>query len=252
MFIIVEEKNNRNSYRISNKYEKRINKLKTDSESLTVIFLFVIFPILFMKELFKLIFDVILWVIKFLLKLTSKVFKITEYSTSEEILNPRHMLIEDMEDYLKSNYLGKEFIKKDKIINDLVIFKTLRDELEISIRNNNIFSEFISSIITVFIAIATSDYAKEEGFLKSAIIIFLGYTFIKYAMLIVITGNKSDSKKLVCVNKIIYTLESIKDNLVEVPETKKFEVEVDNVVDQVSEPRKYSVKVKESLEDKSK
>lgn len=246
MFIIVEEKDNRNSYRISNKYEKRINKLKTDSEFLNVIFLFVKFPILFLKELFKLIFDVILWVIKILLKLTCKVFKITEYSSSEDILNPRYMLIEDMEDYLKSNYLGKEFIKKDKIINDLVIFKSYRDELEINIRNENILNEFLSNTIAVFIGMLSLIIVSNK---IAVVVILFFYIFFRSVLLAVTTGKKSDSSRLKTINKIIHTLEAIKENLVEVSDSNECDLKV-SIAEEGTPPSVYFVNVSEILEDK--
>lgn len=89
----------------------------------------------------------------------------------------------------------------------------------------------------------------KEGIIPLGILV-LGFIVIYFLFFLTRYGKRSESSKLKIINNAIYILEAIKDeDMVEIPETRVFEVEVDNLVDQPSEPRKYSVKVKESLED---
>lgn len=190
-------------------------------------------------------------------------------------INPRFMSIKNMDEYLRSNYIDVTVIDKEKIITDLVIFKAYEGEIEKNIRRKNYFNDFMSSVMTVFITVITSSMLQDTKSLIQiidklnlntefssnvmlstpfedlliVIEIIILYTLLRYVILLMTTGRYSDSSRKVTVNKIIHTLEAIKENLIEVHQTREFDIVTDNLIGQVSEPRKYFVRVKESLED---
>lgn len=211
---------------------------------------------------------------------TYKLSYIFENSDKKIITSPTDMENQDIIDYIQKKYLDEPTIEKDMLINDLVIFKTYRDGLEIETENDKDFPILLSTFLTVYIAFLSMEIADktiylEEFFkLKEAnkdtteisnklsrtsgnILVIISVIFIISVIVVSFlsfrNGRKSKKNKLKTLNNAIYNLEAIRDDIyndpIKVPEIKKFEVKVDNVPSQVSEPRKYFVRVKESLED---
>ncbi len=200
-------------------------------------------------------------------------YKIKSTKNNKITNNPREMSFEDIYIYTRKFYVKKDYIDRGKLENDLVIFKTLKEDLEISI-NKDIFLVNCFSILTaVFAVMAAVDNNKPRiftgkfslsGLFKMCLIeqksnsdafIIIGFYSLLTILLIAFLLGSWASKsyfpnKIKSVNHAIFTLEAIKENLVEVPEN--FDVEVKKLTGEKAEPRKYSVKVKESLEDKSK
>ena len=145
------------------------------------------------------------------------------------------------------------FLKLGNLLNDLTLFKTAKGELELRIRKEELFINIVSIILTIFIALFTVATNREnirlitDGFINMVVTaMFLGVLYK------ITTSKRNYYGKLETVSNAIYILESIKEDIdknpIEIPETRKFEVEVDNLEDQASEPRKYSINVNEILE----
>ncbi|MDU4045335.1 MAG: hypothetical protein E7H35_00235 [Peptoniphilus harei] len=280
-FIRLDTRDNKSVYRISNQYEKRKKNLKTDSETLKDLYMCFIFIILLIKVTFEVLFiDIFLGLIKFISKniwkIICKCFKVSENIESEEIFNPRYMRIKEIEDYINSHYVDQEYIDKTKITNDLVIFKTYRDDLKIDTENDGKFPNLLSTFMTVYIAFLSleiadkSNYFAELSRLKEkkvdnsviaemsekihqisgnilviiSIIILISLFTLLFS--VIRTGKRSNTNRLKVVNNVIYILESIKENLVEVPDTKEYSIEVSNSEEGI-EPSIYSIHVKEIL-----
>lgn len=172
----------------------------------------------------------------------------------------KYMRSKEMINYARNHYFDKEIesIYRKAFLKDLALFKAFRTEIDLEIKNRAEFFSYVSMILAIFTSILASDFISEKTYTNMSIIVgeiaigLIVYIFIRFVIL------KIDLKfkKYQTVSYIIYNLEFKKEeidkNPIEVPEIKKFEVEVDNLIGQVSEPRKYFVKVKESLEDKSK
>lgn len=217
--IRLETKNCKNVYRISNKYQKRrIKNFKTDYETLRDICIFLIFPILFIFYLCETIFiDIILGFIKNSPKITwkiiSKVFKISVNIQSEEISNLRYMNIKEIQEYINSNYVNKSYIGKEKLINDLVAFKSYKDELDLIVENQNSFFSILALLLTILAIAASLGYENLSDGTALAIFVILAVL----VLLIFITymnfreNKKSDFNKLKVVNNAIHVLEAIKD-----------------------------------------
>ncbi len=192
--------------------------------------------------------------------------------------DPQEMTLKEIRSYVNEHYIQASDINIYELINDLNIFKSYREEIKIENEIKGIFRDVVSlimTIIAIFIAVAVGFLSVDEstllrfdydvgkfyganfkfvyemrGLLFKSIVVFPLFLYF-----IDIVNKKSGFNKLKTLNYTILTLESIRDDIynnpIEIPETREFEVKVDNVVGQISEPRKYFVKVKESLEDKS-
>lgn len=189
----------------------------------------------------------------------------------EKVKDLNYLSREEILRYINDNYINDDQFKKKDLINDLIAFKTYRDYVEENVTKDDIFEKFLSvfiSILSIFAAVKIGMLQIESQILSgknggdnSSIIntileesiplgmLVLGFIIIYFLIYLTRVGKRSEPSKLKIVNNVIYILEAIKEDMVPVPETKKFEVEVDNVVDQVSEPIKYSVNVNEILED---
>lgn len=164
----------------------------------------------------------------------------------------------EIEKYIEEYYTETNYFELGELINDLNSFKAYKDNLYLNIQfESNLLT--LASLIIAFLTatLMPNNISIERTISILEIILFIVfgiviYFYIKYVERL----SCFKSSKIDVVNKGIYILESIRDDIynnpIKVSETREFEVEVDNLVDQVSEPRKYSVKVKKSLEDKSK
>lgn len=212
----------------------------------------------------------------------SRTYKLSyEFKNSDEkiITSPTDMEIRDIADYIQKKYLDEPTIEKVKLINDLVVFKTYRDNLDIEIKNEDIFPNLLSGFMTVYIAFLSVEIADKNNYLTKILkfvdkekdidqetiekileytkngLILLVFIFVIVLIITLIslfrTSKKSNSNKLKTVDNAIHILEALKDEMVK--ENKihgtTYEVNVDNLVDEKSEPRKYLVEVNEILED---
>lgn len=185
-------------------------------------------------------------------------------------IDPQEMSLKEIKEYIEDNYVNSDYINKYELVNDLNIFKSLREELKIKDETDKFYTDVISFIVTIFAissAVAVGFLSVEEKVVKlrkcnvnafyvanfdyifkvMKFLPIVGVIYILYCFMRV--SKRSFSNKLKTINHAVFTLEAIEENLVEVPEIKKFELEVDNLEDQASEPRKYSINVNEILED---
>lgn len=181
--------------------------------------------------------------------------RIYSFSYKTEV-NIFYSSIDDICEYIETNYTDKSTINLGNLLNDLTLFKTTKDELELRIKKEEQFSGVISYVYTLFVSLlAVSLNTSNLKLIVNGMINMGMLLILLFGLYKINTSKKNFYGKLETVSNAIYILESIRDDIynnpIKVPEIKKFEVEVDNVVGQISEPRKYFVKVKESLEDKS-
>lgn len=205
-----------------------------------------------------------------------------EFKNSDEkiITSPTDMENQDIIDHIQKKYLNEPTIEKVKLINDLVVFKTYRDNLDIEINNEDIFPNLLSNFMTVYVAFLSVEIANKSDYLSKILKLneansdisamsdkmheITGNILVIFSAIIVIslvitifyaieTGKKSNSNKIKTVNNAIHILEALKDEMVK--ENKihgtTYEVNVDDLVGEKSGHSKYFVNVSKILEDKS-
>lgn len=116
--------------------------------------------------------------------------------------------------YINVYYINDRDLEIDNFINDLITFKTYKDELDLIVENQNAFYSVLALLLAL-LAIATS---VKSGRIpdKIAVIIFI----LLFALIVLIFGkyiylreNKnSNFNKLKVVNNAIHVLEAIKDH----------------------------------------
>lgn len=153
--------------------------------------------------------------------------------------NPREMSTDKISEYLCVNYVNNSTINKNKLINDLVVFKSYKSYLEIEVDNDKSFWEFIFkyytmtlAMVTIFLAFLSVSPERTQGtglelWIQSKleqindglnIVIFISCLILFYLVSVPIghliaTDRKSDSNRLKTVNNVINTLEAIKESL---------------------------------------
>ena len=190
--------------------------------------------------------------------------------------DPQEMGIKEIKRYIEKNYVNADDINKYELINDLNIFKTLREEYKIKNEVNTIYNEVLSliiTIVTISLTIAIGFLALDKQVVKSfssnpdnfyrinfnfilKMMKFFVQIIIISMILLYLRKNKgSVYNKLKTINHVIFTLEFIEENLVEIPDSKVFELELKSNINQKSDEcidsKKYILKYAESLEDKS-
>lgn len=188
-------------------------------------------------------------------KLAHDKVKDLKYYDTDEIL-----------EYVTVNYTdSKNFknINKEKLVEDLISFKTYKVDIEVSSQSVDRITGFLSilatsvSIILAYLLAALEhSTGQDSGFIVRNIIfliliIILIVLFYSPVVVSIFLRN-SKHNKLKVINHAIYILEAIKEDIVEVPETRNFDVNVDYLIDKKSETRDYAIKVTEILDDKSK
>lgn len=130
--------------------------------------------------------------------------------------------------YLRDNYLNnKDDIEPTKLSNDLITFKTYRDQLVFEQQNYSLFEKFLTTTIAIVpILIATGfgflnfKDVKDKKLtasifnnilyaIKVLLIIYVIY-IIFYTLRI---SNNSKLNSLKVINNVIYTLETIKEDM---------------------------------------
>ena len=127
----------------------------------------------------------------------------------------------------------------DNLINDINVFKSYRDDVDINVRKQNDFYQFLAitiAIITIFASnfkgdntditikelvikdLIIKDLLIKDPFIKDPFIIELGIViiilvFVVYGFYWTTTGSHSESNKLKVINHVIYTLEAIKEDM---------------------------------------
>ena len=183
----------------------------------------------------------------------------------------------EIEDYIDNYYIKEENIGEEDLISDLITCKSYKEKLELSFKLDGlvlsclaIFTSIIAIMMSVILTVADTNIelsisgsditgniislaagTKTISDGSKFLVCFIPVIFI---ILIKWIGEAIPTNKINSLNNAIYILESIKEDIeknpIEIPDTKKFDIEIDNLEDQSSEPRKYSINVNEILEDK--
>lgn len=166
--------------------------------------------------------------------------------------NLEEMSEQNIRDYISSKYIKVDEIEIEKLIKDLIIFKLYKNKILTSINDSN----YIISVGGLFFAIYALIFSLNDDFSEVGL---AGLTIILFVLLFFVAcrffKDSSKNNKLKIYGNAISILETIKEDIYAFPERvlepKEFNLEVSNAEEGI-EPNIYSVKVKESLEDKSK
>lgn len=115
--------------------------------------------------------------------------------------------------YVDEYYFRKNQIKKNQIdyyslINDINVFKSYRDDVDINVRKEGDFSQFVMMVIAI-ITILVSVFKNN----KVLIIALIPLSLIGYGYFMFTISSHSESNKLKVINNVIYTLETIKEDM---------------------------------------
>lgn len=94
----------------------------------------------------------------------SYVFK--EYNKGLETKDPQDMSAENIMCYLIKNYRCNRVPDKNSLINDLIIFKAYKEDLEVNIKSKELIPVFSTGIITVFTALTSLNLALKTFYDK--------------------------------------------------------------------------------------
>lgn len=170
-----------------------------------------------------------------------------ETESNTEIL--ADMTMQDMIDYLLNNYGKPQNFDKQVILNDLIIFKSHKEELEMNLKRKeiatNIFASIIAVIAAVFAVVFASAIEIPKWFIGFAIVMLFSSSIILSLCHKNFNKKESEINKLKTVNNIIYILEEIKNEMIN--RDKNFYIDVFNG----SEKLKDSSTVKTKAYDKS-
>lgn len=164
--------------------------------------------------------------------------------------------VEEIEDYIEEYYINKDTIEYENLIKDLISFKAFKRDLEGKINDKREIFGLLAVAAAIFAVMMEPDQISDETkfFFMALIAGILYATFIYFLWRFMLKEKNSKYNKIYSVNYAISILEAIKEDIYarseRVLETKEFNFEVSNS-DECIEPNIYSVKVKESLEDKS-
>lgn len=142
------------------------------------------------------------------LKLNNEAWYKLSYDGQEHKYFDKEFLLK----YLNENYLddkNKEIYEKN-LINDLITFKTYRDDVDTIVRKQSDFGQFLTillTMITIIIDVKLNLGSKIPLVIISVVIVFVSFLYYRCS-----TGNKSESAKLKCITNAIYTLETIKED----------------------------------------
>ena len=161
--------------------------------------------------------------------------------------------------------MDEENIDIGNLENDLVVFKTYKEDMEINIAKDGFLLNCISILIAIFAIIAAMNTNKNSiiigkfeksgffnaclrevendngffivaGFFTLAIILLIGFLLLTWS------SKYYYPNRIKSVNNVIFTLEAISENTVEVPNPKECNIEV-SISEKGAPPRFYSVNV---------
>lgn len=180
-----------------------------------------------------------------------------ELEDKKEIKEPKSNLNEmseqNIRDYILTKYIQVDEIEMENLIKDIIIFKAYKCEIERDMDYLNNSISFFGTLIGIYaILVSVNNDFTEAGNIFFNVFLLVAMIIAVYEF---INGNKkSKYNKLKTYSNTIDILEAIKEDIYarpeKVSETKKFNFEVCNAEEGIA-PNIYSVKVTESLEDKS-
>lgn len=117
------------------------------------------------------------------------------------------------------NYVNEYYFRKkidydnfyDNLINDINVFKSYRDDVDINVRKENDFNQFVMMVIAIM-TIFTSNLKVDNVYII-IFIYFLILAVMASIYFLATNGSHSESHKLKVINNVIYTLETIKEDM---------------------------------------
>ena len=131
------------------------------------------------------------------------------------------------------NYVDEYYFKKnqidydnfyDNLINDINVFKSYRDDVDINVRKENDFYQFLTIAIAIISILASNfkvdnidkiikdrpiyDLIIKVLFIKDIFIALIPFALAGYAYFMFTNVSHSESNKLKVINNVIYTLET--------------------------------------------
>lgn len=117
----------------------------------------------------------------------------------------------DIINYVNEYYFKKKQIDYDNLINDINVFKSYGDNLDINIRKESDIHQFTTigiAIIAILLSIVNTE--KIIKYIISALVLLAIIDYIYFRITI---SSLSESHKLKVIKNAIYTLETIKEDM---------------------------------------
>lgn len=164
------------------------------------------------------------------------------FETEDDIEILAEMSIQDLIDYLLNSYEEPQKLDKQHLLNDLIIFKSHRDELEMNLKRKELATNIFASFITVVAAVFAVIFAVAKNipclFIAFAVVMLLSFLIILILLIKNINNKESEINKIKTVNNIIYILEEIKNEMIN--------VDKNNCIDVFNSSEKTKTNVKNS------
>ena len=120
----------------------------------------------------------------------------------------------DIINYVNEYYFRKKQIDYDNLINDINVFKSYRDSVDINVRKENDFNQFVMLVIAIIaILVSIINFDNTGTIIKNLIAALTLLVLSDYVYYRIITGSHSEANKLKVINNVIYTLETIKEDM---------------------------------------
>lgn len=113
--------------------------------------------------------------------------------------------------YVDEYYFRKNQIDYDNLINDINVFKSYRDDVDINVRKENDYYQFLTIGISI-IAILVSNHKDDNAYIIIFIYLLI-FAVVAGKYFLATNGSHSESNKLKVINNVIYTLEAIKEDM---------------------------------------
>lgn len=161
---------------------------------------------------------IIIKILKILKRIFMPIFEILKgenevwYSLSCDEEKHRYFDKNFLLSYLRDKYLNnKKDIGPTNLSNDLITFKTYRDDVDINVRKQNDFYQFLTIVIGIITILVTIININNTDKIK--FIALIPFALAVLAYFVTTTGSHSEAYKLKVINNVIYTLEAIKEDM---------------------------------------
>lgn len=127
----------------------------------------------------------------------------------------------DLNDYVENYYLKEDFINASKLLNDLFVFKTYKENLQAETDFNQNLYDYIKSILIAFFSSVITEFLSSKiGIIVLKVSVQGLLIFITINLIIWEHNRKSHSNynRLKDVNGVIHILEAIKEEIYNNPE----------------------------------
>lgn len=113
--------------------------------------------------------------------------------------------------YVDEYYFRKNQIDYDNLINDINVFKSYRDDVDINVRKQNDFGQFVMMVIAIITVLVS--IIKFHNLIIDLILTLMLLAIAYLVHFLTTTCSHSESNKLKVINNVIYTLEAIKEDM---------------------------------------